>query len=122
MLDYLETSKQTGKVTPFFLGKSTGAPRGRSELTTELARQAEKAARKGEQRNVYKITRMIYWKYSSSRNFPLRDKQGHLLTFQRDQEAREVENVEEVLKRPEEEDTEIPDAEETLNIESGTWW
>ena len=82
----------------------------------ELARQAEEAARKGEQRNVYKIIRLVCGKYSSSSNVPIRDKQGQLLTSEKDQEA----HFEEVLNRPApEEEPEIPGAEEDLSIEAG---
>ena len=45
-----------------------------------LAKEAEKAAQKGEERNVYKITKLISGKYSGNRNVLMRDKQGQLLT------------------------------------------
>ena len=63
-----------------------------------LAKEAEEAAQKGEQRNVYKITKLICGKYSGNRNVPIRDKQGQLLTSDKDQEARWVEHFKEVLK------------------------
>jgi len=53
----------------------------------ELTKQAQEAARKGEKRNVYKITRLVCGKYSSNRNVPIRDKQGQLLTSEKDREA-----------------------------------
>lgn len=34
----------------------------------ELAKEAEEAAQKGEQRNVYKVTKLICGKYNGSRN------------------------------------------------------
>ena len=37
----------------------------------ELAKEAEEAAKKGEQRNVYKVTKLICGKYSGSRNAPI---------------------------------------------------
>ena len=45
-----------------------------------LPKEAEEAAQKGEQSNVYKITKLICGKYSGNRNVPIRDKQGQLLT------------------------------------------
>jgi len=66
----------------------------------ELAKEAEEAAQKVEQRNVYKITKFICGKYSGSRHAPIRDKQGQLLNSEKDQEARWVEHFKEVLNRP----------------------
>ena len=86
----------------------------------ELAKQAEGGARKGEQRNVYKIPRLVCGKYSSNSNVSVRDKQGQLLTSEEGQEARWVEHFEEVLNRTAlEEEPEIPEAEEDLSIETG---
>ena len=86
----------------------------------EPAKQAEEAARKGEQRNVYKIIKLLCGKYNNNRNVPIREKQGQLLTSEKDQDARWVEHFEEVLNRtaPEEE-PEIPEAEKDLSIETG---
>ena len=50
----------------------------------EMAKEVEEAAQKGEQRVVYKITKLIYRKYSGSRDAPIRDKEGQLLTFAKD--------------------------------------
>ena len=55
-----------------------------------LPKEAEEAAQKGEQSNVYKITKLICGKYSGNRNVPIRDKRGQLLTSEKDQEARWV--------------------------------
>ena len=50
----------------------------------------------------------------------MQNKQGHLLTSEKDQEARWVKHFEEILNRPApEEETEIPEAEEDLSIETG---
>jgi len=65
-----------------------------------VAKEREEAAQKGEQRNVYKIPELICEKYSGSRNAPIRDKQGQLLTSEKDQEACWVEHFKEVLTRP----------------------
>jgi len=84
----------------------------------ELAKEAEEAAKKGEQRNVYKVTKLICGKYNDSRNAPIRYKQGPLLTTEKDQEARWVEHFKEVLNRPApEEELHIPVAEEDLSVD-----
>ena len=51
----------------------------------ELAKEAEEAAQKGEQKNVYKVTKLMCGKYNGIRNAPIRDKQGQLLTSEKDQ-------------------------------------
>jgi len=69
---------------------------------------------------VYKITKLICGKYSGSRNAPIRDKQGQLLTSEKDQEARWVEHFKEVLNRPAPEvEPDIPEAEEDLSVDTG---
>ena len=86
----------------------------------DLAKEAEEAAQKGEQRNVYKVTKLICGKYNGNRNVPIRDKQGQLLTSEKDQEARWVEHFNEVLNRPPpEEEPDIPEAEEDLSVDTG---
>ena len=75
---------------------------------------------KGEERNVYKITKMICGKYSDNRNILMRDKQGQLLTSEKDQEARWVEQFKEVLDRSAlEEEPGIPETEEDLRLCTG---
>jgi len=72
----------------------------------ELAKEAEEA------------TKLICG--NGSRNAPIRDKQGQLLTTEKDQEARWVEHFKEVLNRPAPEvepDTDIPEAEEDLSVD-----
>ena len=54
---------------------SKSASRERSEVLVK--RCAVEVARKEQQGNACKITRLVCGKYSSSRNFPVRDKQGH---------------------------------------------
>ena len=58
--------------------KLTGVSRERSELTKGLTKEAEEAAQKGEQKNVYKISKLISGKYSGNRSVPIRDKQEGL--------------------------------------------
>ena len=61
---------------------------------------AKKAAQKGEQKNVYSVTKLISGKYSGNGNDLIRDKQGQLLTSEKDQEAQWVEHFKKVLNRP----------------------
>ena len=91
---------------------------GKRAYMEDLAKEAEEAAQKGEQRNVYKVTKLICGKYNGSRNVPIRDKQGQLLTSEK--EARWVEHFNEVLNRPPpEEEPVIPEAEENLSVDTG---
>ncbi|VDI77277.1 Hypothetical predicted protein [Mytilus galloprovincialis] len=53
-----------------------------------LADQAEEAANKREQGNLYKITKIICGKSKSSPNIPVKDKQGNLLTSEKEQEKK----------------------------------
>ena len=59
----------------------------------DLARQAEEAANRGEQGQVYKITKLVM-------DTPIVDRQGRLLTTEAEKEARWVEHFSEVLNRP----------------------
>ena len=66
----------------------------------DLAGQAEKAANRGEQGQVYKITKLVSGKYRAATNTPIADKQGRLLTMEAEKEARWTEHFSEVLNRP----------------------
>ncbi|XP_035829459.1 uncharacterized protein LOC101855698 [Aplysia californica] len=78
--------------------------------------EAEEAAAKGEQGNVYKITRIICGKYHGGMSGPIKDKAGKLLTIEKEQEARWTEHFREVLNQPPPEDT--PDIQEpTLGLD-----
>ena len=86
----------------------------------ELAKEAEEAVKTGEQRNVYKVTKLISGKYNGNRNAPIRYKQRQLLTTEKDQEARWEEHFKEVLNRPApEEEPDIPEAEKDLSVDIG---
>ena len=66
----------------------------------DLTNQAEEAASKGEQGQVYRITKLVSGKYRGATDAPIVDKQGRLLTTEAEQEARWVEHFSEVLNRP----------------------
>ncbi|RUS69643.1 hypothetical protein EGW08_022594 [Elysia chlorotica] len=66
----------------------------------DLASQDEEAAGRGEQGQVYKITKIVAGKYRGTSNAPITDKQGLLLTTKSEQEARWTEHFREILNRP----------------------
>ncbi|KAK7101726.1 hypothetical protein V1264_020063 [Littorina saxatilis] len=93
------------------------ARKNKREYMEELATQAEEAATKGEQGSLYKITKQISGKFKSASAGPVKDKQGKLLTTEKEIEERWAEHFQEVLNRPDPEDTpEIEEAEEDLDI------
>ncbi|XP_071161160.1 uncharacterized protein [Mytilus edulis] len=63
------------------------------------ANQAEEAANRREQGNLYKITKIICRKFKSSPNIPVKDKQRNLLTSEIEQEKRWAEHFGEILNR-----------------------
>ena len=82
-----------------------------------LASQAESAARKGDQGSVYRITRLVCGKYKGNNEVPIKNKDGQLLTSEKEQESRWAEHFKEILNRPP--PTTIPtilDSETDLNI------
>ena len=54
----------------------------------DLASQAEEAANRGEQGQVYKITKLVSGYYHGATNTPIVDKPGRLLATEAEQEAR----------------------------------
>ena len=82
-----------------------------------LASKAEEAANKGEQGNLYKITKIICGKSKTSSNVPIKDKQGKLLTSEKEQEIRWTEHFKEILNRPPPlQEPEIQEPDEDLDI------
>ena len=65
----------------------------------DLASQAEGAAHRGEQGQVYKITKLVSGRYCRATDTPTVDRQGRLLTTEAEKEARWVEHIREVLNR-----------------------
>ena len=84
----------------------------------DLAQQAEEAAKKGEQGNVYKITKMICGKIQANTfTIPVKNKDGKILTTEPEQEERWTQHFKELLNRPPPiEVAEITEAEQDLNI------
>ena len=66
----------------------------------DLASQAEEAANKREQGQVYNITKLVSGKYRGTTDTSIVDKQGRLLTTEAEKEARWAEHFSEVLNRP----------------------
>ena len=60
----------------------------KQDYMEDLASQAEEAANRGEQGQVYKITKLVSGKYRGATDTPIMDKQGRLLTMQAEQDAR----------------------------------
>lgn len=82
-----------------------------------LATRAEEAANKGEQGNLYKITKVICGKNRLSPNLPIKDKQGKLITSENEMEERWTEHFKEILNRPPPiHEPEISEPESELNI------
>ena len=67
---------------------------------TWQAKQKSQATQRGEQGQVYKITKRVSGRYHRARNTPIVDRQGRLLTTEAEKEARWVEHFNEVLNRP----------------------
>ena len=94
------------------------ARRDKRDAMDRLAAEAEEAAAKGEQGKIYKITKRVCGKFKGSIGGPIKDKQGKLLTTEKEQDERWAEHFREVLNRPPpDETTDIPEAEEDLDID-----
>jgi len=93
-----------------------GARADKRRFAEELAETAEKAASRNEMRTVHRITRQLCGE-KHRRNIPVKDKQGNLLTSERDRDERWTEHFSEVLNRPEPElPPDIPPAQEDLDV------
>ena len=69
---------------------------------------------------MYKITKLICGKYQANANTIIKDKQGSLLTTERQQQERWTEHFREILNRPPPEDNaDSPEAADDLDI--NTW-
>ncbi len=83
----------------------------------ELAREAEGAAVRGEQSQLYRITKQVCGKYQSAANLPIKIKEGKLLITQAEQDACWAEHFRGVLNRePPEEGADIQETEIDLDI------
>ncbi|XP_035677191.1 uncharacterized protein LOC118416215 [Branchiostoma floridae] len=72
------------------------ARRDKRAFVEDLATEAEQAATRGELSTVYRITKKLC-NQSSASSVPIKDKQGKLLTSEREQTARWAQHFEEVL-------------------------
>ena len=87
----------------------------------DLASQAEEAASRGDQGQVYKITKLVSGKYPGATDTPILDKQGRLLTTEAEQEARWAEHFSEILNRPPPTiDAEIQDPDIDLDVNTAS--
>ena len=81
----------------------------------EVTNEAETAAAKGDMNTVYKITKQLSGRNNTC-NKPVEDKQGKLLTTEREQAARWVQHFEEVHNRPEPNEPADPDPSDDIDI------
>ena len=85
----------------------------------KLASEAEEAAEKREFSTVYKITKQLCGN-NTIHSMPVKDKQGKVVTTEREQAARWVQHFEEVLNRPDPgEPADPPPSESYLDIDIG---
>ena len=77
------------------------ARKDKREYIESLATEAEEAASKGEQGVLYKITKQICGKFQTYGSGPIKNKDGKLLTTEREIEERWTEHFNEILNRPE---------------------
>ena len=63
----------------------------------DLASQAEEAAHRGEQGEVYQITKLVSGRYHRTTDTPIVDRQRRLLTTEAEKEVKWVEHFSEVL-------------------------
>uniref|UniRef100_A0A3P9MG11 Reverse transcriptase domain-containing protein n=1 Tax=Oryzias latipes TaxID=8090 RepID=A0A3P9MG11_ORYLA len=83
----------------------------------ELAEEAERATTRGEQGQLYRISRQVCGKHHSTVSLPIKDKQGKLLTTEAEQDTRWAEHFQEVLNRdPPTEGADIPEGKTDLDI------
>ena len=84
----------------------------------KLASEAEEAAEKREFSTVYKITKQLCGN-NTNHSMPVKEKQGKVITTEREQAARWVQHFEEVLNRPHpEEPADPPPSESYLDIDT----
>lgn len=107
---YSEINKEVQKATR----------KDRQNYVENMAVEAEKAASDQRMGDVYQITKKLCGKKNST-NIPVRNKQGTLLTAEKDQEIRWTEHFKEVLNRSDPTNIpEITEAEEDLDINLDT--
>ncbi|XP_052080744.1 uncharacterized protein LOC127718727 [Mytilus californianus] len=88
----------------------------KKEFIEGMALEAEKAASEQRMGDLYQITKKLCG-HKRNTNMPVKDKQGNLITSEREQESRWNEHFKEVLNRPEPETTaNIPIAEHDLEV------
>lgn len=66
----------------------------------DLPKQAEDAVEKREQGHLYQITKQICEKYKGNNSTLIKDKNGKLLTTEKEQDERWTEHFKEILNRP----------------------
>ena len=108
-----QRAKEESKIKDKAVKRSAG--RDKRVFVEELANEAETAAAKGDLNTVYKITKQLSGRNNTC-NKPVKDRQGKLLTTEREQAARWVQHFEEVLNRPEPNEPADPDPSDDIDI------
>ena len=92
------------------------ARKDKRKYISDLAGEAEDAARMGNNAQLYKITKKLCGK-NLCKNKPVKDKEGNILTSEEEQAERWSTHFQETLNQPDpEEEALIDDAQEELNI------
>ena len=74
--------------------------KGKQAYKKDLENQAEEAANRGKQGQVYNTNKLVSGKYHRATNTPIVDKQGRLFITEAEQEAKWAEHFSKVLERP----------------------
>ena len=72
----------------------------KNDFMEELAERSEDAAKRGDSRTLYKITKTLNGSGQQSSNVPVKDKQGNDIPNEKEQAKRWCEHFEEILNRP----------------------
>ena len=76
------------------------ARKDKRDFVEEMASRAEEAAQRGDQGELYKITKLVCGKFHNNSNAPITGKDGKLLATKQEQEKRWAEHFKEVLNQP----------------------
>ena len=112
----IERTQQENKIRNREVKRS--ARKDKRNFIKKLASEAEEAAEKRDFGTVYKIAKQLCGN-NTNHSMPVKDKQGKVLTTEREQAARWVQHFEEVLNRPDpEEPADPPPSKLYLDIDT----
>lgn len=91
----------------------------KNDYVEKLATEAEDASSRGDLRTLYKITKTLSGSGSESSNVPVKDKDGKVISNEKEQIERWREHFCSILNRPDpENEADIPEAETDLEIDT----